>query len=370
MKRLFYSILFLLSGFLCSAQQSNHWNFGLYSSLDFSSGTRQLGLNSAMYAPEGTASISDNSGTLQFYTNGVDVWNRNNNVMPNGINLQGKLDVAQGVIALPAPGNNSRYYIFTVDPTIRALVTGLKYSIVEMSLNGGLGDVTTKNAHIYEGTTEHLTAIKHYNKADIWVMMMEQSFQKLRAYRLTSSGVSATPVFSSVGVPVTSNTAIKGCMKFSQDGRKLAVAVGTHGFILYDFNNSTGVASNPMLIPAPNATRPVYGLEFSPNGEFLYVSDTEKLYQYNITSGVAATIAASLYVIDTGTPHSIQLGPDDKIYVAYNNDIYLRVINWPNNARSGCNFAWFILPQFASSLKGLPQYLTDYKYKPLPAFTF
>lgn len=95
-----------------------------------------------MTSVEGCASVADRStGTLLFYTNGIEVWNAQNQIMPNGTGLLSgaSQSASQGVIIVPQPGSVSRYFLFTVDEEFNNGANGFRYSIVDMSLDGGNG---------------------------------------------------------------------------------------------------------------------------------------------------------------------------------------------------------------------------------------
>jgi gliding motility-associated-like protein len=114
------------------------------------------------------------------------------------------------------------------------------------------------------------------------------------------------------------------------------------------------------------------GVEFSPNSTKVYFAAQQinttnwAVYQYDLC---ASNVAASQVTI-SNNPYedvrSLQLAPDDKIYVARWNgfgpgyDMALALINDPNVAGTGCNYtdsaiylggrmSWFGLPGFAAS---------------------
>src|SRR6187399_1695349 len=168
MKKILY-LLFPVFANICSGQgEANHWYFGDHAGLDFSSGSPVVDLNSAMYTDEGCASISDASGLLQFYTDGISVYNRNHVLMTNGNNLNGSSTASQSAMIAKQPGSVSTYYIFTTDGV--GGPKGLCYSIVDMALQGGLGEVVTKNVQLVTPVCEQLTATFHANGNDIWVV--------------------------------------------------------------------------------------------------------------------------------------------------------------------------------------------------------
>src|ERR1700754_4994909 len=87
------------------AQQGNQWYFGRFAGLSFSS-IPPVGVGGGQVNTlEGTSCISDENGTLLFYTNGVLVYNRNHELMPNGIGLKGHVSSFQNSVIVPTPGN-------------------------------------------------------------------------------------------------------------------------------------------------------------------------------------------------------------------------------------------------------------------------
>ena len=136
---------------------------------------------SAMDASEGSSSIADScTGDLLFYTEGINVWNKNNSIMPNGSGLMGGISSIQPAIIIPSRSNANQYYVFTTNHT-----TGFRYSIVDMSLAGGLGDVLTgsKNTLLDASTSEGVTATMHSNCKDIWVVSHDKTLQEFRVNR-------------------------------------------------------------------------------------------------------------------------------------------------------------------------------------------
>lgn len=104
---------------------------------------------------ESSASVSDSTGDLLFYVGSPTnfgnqqawihkVWNRNHQMMPNGDSLLGQTSVTQGSIIIPDVINPNYYYIFHIGWVIG---TGrfLFYSTIDISANGGTGEVIMKN---------------------------------------------------------------------------------------------------------------------------------------------------------------------------------------------------------------------------------
>src|SRR4030095_11967101 len=103
--------LFIFLGTSCFAQkETNKWLFGLNAGLDFNSGNPVSLSGGQCYTSEGSASISDTSGNLLFYTDGITVWNTNNVMMTNGDGLFGGVSSTQSALIVHMPGEDSLYY--------------------------------------------------------------------------------------------------------------------------------------------------------------------------------------------------------------------------------------------------------------------
>src|SRR5699024_1055450 len=123
---------------------------------------------------EGSSSISDKDGYLLFYTDGITIYNANHEVMQNGTGLFGHTSTTQSALIVPQPNHPKIYYLFTLDaqagffydddydPTVS---TGLSYSVIDMTLDGGLGGVlpNQKNIILETPMTEKITTTYHSN---------------------------------------------------------------------------------------------------------------------------------------------------------------------------------------------------------------
>ncbi|MDC6390943.1 PKD domain-containing protein, partial [Maribacter sp. PR1] len=388
MKKLTYIVLVLSVFFKVHAQkEAAIWYFGENAGLDFNSGAPVALLDGQIRTQEGCSVISDFNGNLLFYTDGVTVWDRTHTPMPNGTGLNGHPSSTQSGIIVPSPGNPDIYYVFTVDEL--ADTEGLQYSIVDLTLNGGLGDITTKNVLLETPVLEKLTAVVHANGTDIWVVAHRDQGNEFIAYLVTNAGVSATPVVSAIGFDATEMAHVGGYLKFSPDGRFLASAAYEGNYLqLFRFDNATGVISDFLefesFYQAIAGTRIMgnYGLEFSSDSSKLYVQSTiyfrypdreSRIYQFDLTNYDAAAIEASATLI-VNQPLEIgalQLAIDGRIYAAQFEATYLGVIPNPNVAGVGAGYI-----QNGASLGirrsrlGLPPFIQTYFIVGLKASNF
>ncbi|KGO92771.1 T9SS C-terminal target domain-containing protein [Flavobacterium subsaxonicum] len=375
---------------LWTGQQANNWYFGFSNGISFNTGQPQFLTGGQTTVMEGTANISDAEGNLLFYASNGTVWNKNNVVMQNGSNiLSGSQSSTQSGIIIPKPGTDSVYYLFNID-----IHNGLVYSEIDMALDNGLGAVTAvKNVVLADDArVEKITAVYHADKEQIWLISHRAHNNQFIAYLISDEGIAA-PVTSAAGYSYTTDTPFEGAyvqegpagqLKASPDGSKLAAAqmagelwgfsIINGMFEVFDFDNTTGVVSNPVEITVANS---VYGLEFSPNSKYLYVLDnqymptsgalgttTEKMYQYDLTAGTPSAIAASATMIGQYFSRymcAMQLGPDGKVYTmnSKNQNVMVAISN-PNNAGIAANLqANALVVEDADSI-GMPTFNQSY----------
>ena len=105
----FLIIFLFITNFLFSQGEANIWYFGHQAGLDFNSGSPVALTNSKMVTDEGSASISDASGKLLFYTDGTAVWNSLHDTMQNGFDLYGDPSSTQSAVIIQKPGSSTIY---------------------------------------------------------------------------------------------------------------------------------------------------------------------------------------------------------------------------------------------------------------------
>lgn len=340
MKRLFFILLLFLAGVACFGQKEfNIWYFATEAGIDFNSGSPVVLTDGKLNQAQGCASICDSSGNILFYTGGITVFDASHDTMMNGDGLHGGFSSTHSATIVPKPGSCDIYYIFTNEHECNS--NGLKYSEVDMSLNGGLGAVTAKNIPLYTPAAEKAAAVKHANGIDYWLVAHECLSDTFLVYLITSAGISPAPIKTGIGTVLTSDG--HGQLKFSRDGSKLANAFQVLDTVdLFDFDKSTGTISNAISLGLPIGQ--AYGVEFSPDQSKLYVSQIGILdiYQFDLMAGNEAAINASITLIGNtggaGRPGVQQLGPDNKIYIGKYGNGYLAVINDPDSLGAACNF--------------------------------
>jgi gliding motility-associated-like protein len=364
----------LLATLGLAQKEANYWYFGNNAGMHFTSGSPSVLSNGALVTWEGCATVSDKNGNLRFYTNGVTVWNRNHQVMTNGTGLLGHISTSQSALIVPNPLDQNIYYIFTAD--YQGNSNGFRYSVVNMTLSGGLGAVTSKNNFLATPVSEKITGAKHQNHVDYWVVTHGWQNDLFYAYKVTGGGVSPSPVVSAVGSmhDGQSSNAI-GCMRISANGRKLAVALRDTFVEVFDFDRSTGKLSNPIQLYAAGSSYH-YGVEFNMDGTLLYVSTLshQRIYQYDLTKGSQAAIQASqtqVGMTSASSAGTLQMAPDGKIYMAQWFGPYIGAIEYPDVVGTGSsyvdqavylngNLCYLGLPNFINTIFYVPHVTSEF----------
>jgi gliding motility-associated-like protein len=358
---------------VCHAQRENNiWYFGNKAGLDFNSGNPVNLTDGQIFTIEGCAAISNISGQLLFYTDGRKVWNRNHQIMANGSGLRGHASSTQSAIIVPKPNSNTIYYIFTTSE--RADSNGICYSEVDITLNGGLGDVNAnKNIQLFAPTCEKICAVKNLTDGTYWVVTHGYENNTFLAFKIDSAGVSTSPVISNVGTFVGSinpleDYNVQGYLKFSSSGSKL-VCVNTYINVeLFDFDIQTGQINNPIIVNRASQHRYCYGAEFSPSGNILYLSSSLSssieqniIYQYNLLSSNISASETRINATNARGVGALQLASNCKIYIANSSTTLgnrsLYVINNPDILGVNCDFQSSNVPLSGKCWVGLPQFI-------------
>ncbi len=362
--------LLLLSGIL-SAQRADNWVFGLKAVLSFTTGQPASTQLSSMNQSEGSTSISDVNGQLLFYSDGMSVWCADHTLMPNGTGLFGHASSTQSGMIIPFQDDSKRYYLFTTD--YQWGTNGLCYSVINMTLNNGKGDVESKNTQLTPYVREKITSVNHCNGKDTWVITRDYRNGDFMAFLVTAAGIQTPVITASL-----STASVLGYLKASPDGTRIADAKWYSGLELFDFNSTTGLVNNNKTIMTYSNLFS-YGVEFSPDSKKLYTTCyrdnfplSSVFYNYilqfsNLDSSVPV-IQSTLTWLDSaiannyGVFNALQLAPDGKIYVSIFNSTKLSVINNPDQVGSACQYSRSgpLLMTGSSSRFGLPDFNQSY----------
>ena len=368
-KIIFFFLIFY--GEISGQGINNRWVFG-YSccagnfgatDLDFSSGAVNIILKQRyMNFLETNGIISDGNGDLLFVSNGIYVANALDDTMQNGAGINPSaytttmathgLALPQGNLVIPFPGDSTKYYLFheTIDYLNNINVAlHLYYSVIDITLNGGLGAVIQKNMILLNDSLipGRLTACKHSNGRDWWLVAHQYNSGMVYKYLITPQGISG-PMMQDL---LTTRDIWFGQALFSRLGDKFAYYEPYGDLDIFDFDRCTGNFTNFVHIDL-NDSAFAGGAAFSASGRYLYLSSVNYIYQFDM---LASNIDSSKVVVGIYDGYREQgfyqnfylsaLAPDGKIYInCGDGSKYFHVINSPDSSGLACDFVQRGLP--------------------------
>lgn len=344
--------LFLLSVIVLfsSAQQANYWYFGNQAGLNFNTNPPTPLSNGLTGNVDNTSAISDLNGNLLFYTDGVSVRAANGSIMPNGSGLIGHQSAGQCAVIVPMPCAQGKYIIFHV--TEYSNPGYLNYSVVDMALNGGSGDVVSgqKNVSLGSGWTEKLCAYYVPSGGFYWLLTHKWNSDEFVAFKIDANSIATTSVSSHIGSTLNCGSYggvhdAMGQLTISSDGSTIINALTCQDkFEIFKFNLNTGLLSNFISLSGNGGN--AWGTAFSPDSKKIYVNALfgQSIWQYDLSNYNQMAIASSQYTVATvGTTGYnfgyMELGPNNKLYITKSNSSFLSTVDNPNVPGSGCNFA-------------------------------
>jgi hypothetical protein len=315
---------------------------------------------------ETQATISDASGNFLFASNGCWIMDATGDTMLNGKGLNPGafansyctnttgLPMPGANLIIPFPGDSNKYVLFhqVGNFNFNLLSTEVYYTVVDMTLNGGLGGVVAnqKNIVAFQGYLSWgLAACKHANGRDWWILAEEDASDTIYKVLFTPNGVSsvATQV---VNMPIPSYDNA-GEPTFSPDGTKFAYTSayggggGYYDTRLFSFDRCTGMLDSLDYTIHYNGMG--FGIAFSSNSKYLYSSSFGKIYQLdtdapniNSTDTLVAAFDGYCYPCQTCCTDFwlMYLAANGKIYITSGNyTIDLGIINFPDSADTACN---------------------------------
>lgn len=338
----------MLPLFFFSQGENDNWYFGKLGAINFSTSTpvvintSQMG--SAQYISEACGTVSDSNGKLLFYTDGINVWNRNNQIMDNGANLSGHSSTQQLVI-IKSLSNPNQYYIFIGGQF--NFGNFIKYSIVDMSLGASvsgqpLGRVLDNYKNILvtdnngNGFLSEAITVVPSSYGTMWLLIPND--QSLYAYNISSQGFNnGNPVISALNFPFSLSNqvyGVKASPKLNSNNsfsHYLCISAwsGFPDFVnkVYSFNYNTGKITTDFALQINSLSS--YSPEFNLDSSILYLG-RENLYAVDLLSATPTNINYMQLASLNYACGTIQRNKYGDIYVSIANSQYLSKILNPN----------------------------------------
>jgi len=338
---------------VCSANgqgEANHW-FTSRFHLDFNHFPVKVSPSEIPNDKNRYVSISDSKGNLLFVTDQEVVYDKDLKPMPNGsTGLDYHYGYGNGSTAtiIPQPGS-SLYYIFL--PAENADL--IDYVIIDLSKNGGLGDVVQTARHLPFST--HGTAATG-NCDAFWVVTIQNKTQigerkhLILGYKIDRFGLDVKPDTLNIKEFDTYFG-----LRFSPNGKKVVFRsdAGNNGSAIYnivlcDFDSFTGKLSSPKKLLEFQG---FCEYEFSPDNSKIYISVEDfiheefGLYQFNLNEEDSDEIEQSKIQLFEGSKElfidGLALNPVGQILCRQGSSIgsgKTGIIKYPNNEGVECGF--------------------------------
>ncbi len=387
---LIVALLLLLSFQLYSQpiKRTNIWHFGRDAGVDFNSGEPVALYDGKLNSVGGVITMSDTNGSLLYYTTGRRLRNRKHDLISSSFGPNWTQ-----MISFPAIGSNHLYYVFGVpsyNPPLSYYNTS--YTIIDMTMNGGLGGVSGTHTYLDAAwdASEKITATKHKNKQDIWVVTRKYTENKYASFLVNENGVNTVPVLSPASDWQPPLYHAAGQMKISYDKEYLINCTEGHDYVginsnteVCKFNDESGELNYMYSFDFNDPNKPgdyePFGVEFSPDSKLLYITfnagQSSLIYQFDVqyiedsALFVQSAILIRAMLEDAPDRSGLQLASDGKIYVAiwketpYTNH-YLGIIHKPWEQGVDCQFdstGVYLYPGYCEA--ALPSFLLDDLYR-------
>jgi hypothetical protein len=316
------------------SKRANVWHMSEGIQVDFNCTPPCQTLFSSSFKCSSSSCICDKNGNLKFYTDNESIWNQDHRIIENGTGLYSCKYSIEGSVIIPLTTNPYQYFLVTCDnyryppdvylpPTTCADINPVKnilcLHLIDMGANNGQGTVLWKNKVIYNGhVDEMLTAVKHANAKDTWLLTYDFDIKRFVSLLLTDCGIQDTVISEDMGFHVAGGLSP---ITFSPKGDVFHIRsdLPEAGNMIGHFNTATGEASNSFFFRGDT-----FRGCFSTDSRYLYSNTigTLNIPRYDLalkdTSEIYNKMQTASGVLSTGFNSSLQNGPDGKIYYTFN----------------------------------------------------
>ncbi|GAL86085.1 hypothetical protein MYP_3314 [Sporocytophaga myxococcoides] len=309
---------------------------GNFSTNGFQVTKTNISSGSSMGDSEGIAHVEDKNGNIIIWVNASGVYDKSGTLMPGSIGIAAHPSSTEIGIC-PVPSDTNKFYIIYNSQ----LCSGLYYSIVDMRLRGGLGEVVALNKQLDLGNNfaEGLEIIRIPCTNKYWLIIY-QCYTGFKRFLIDETGIHSSVLIHSFD---SGNHGGRGELDY-HDGKLGYAMTFTNKAFFADFDPVSGTLTKPLEINFP-ASNGMYGLEFSPDASIAFLTDWDNkdfsgnvngpnLFRYNFTTATIDSYAIKNNGADCGSNDvrglgQIELGSDGKLYIPHMGGCQISVIENP-----------------------------------------
>lgn len=305
--------------------------------MDFTSDPPSL-ITSNIYSFESLAHAEDQNGSILFWVNSDGVYDSNFDIM-RGSNVMFANSSSAEMNICPIPGEPLKYYVIYNAETCSSLY----YSIVDMSLNNGLGGIEITNELLIEGSYSEGLEVVNIPCSGDYRLLANECYEGFVSFEITEEGFGEQVLlyaFDSGG-----EYDGRGELDYHNGRIGQAFAYSDKTF-LADYSIADNTITNPVELTETWGCGPFdfisgsYGIDFSLTGNKAYITNWFSCLNLNDLTPIPN--ALMVYDFETGEKSfinaysslgQVELGPDGKLYIAanYSWDYDLLVIEDPDS---------------------------------------
>jgi hypothetical protein len=281
------------------------------------------GIPDAGGVAEAIAHYENSAGDIIFWINSNGVYDRNDSLMSGSVGILTNSSATEVTIC-PKPNNPNKYYIIYNTET----ASPLYYSVVDMDLNGGLGNVTNLNIPISnDAYAEGLEIVRIPSTCEYWLLAYKYDVGFVR-FNINADNINNETLIYEFTNPAGYDG--RGELDY-YNGKMGACFAFSNTVFLANFDATEGTISNPIVLNDAAFNNAPYGLEFSPDATKAYFSLwyssflPKYLYQYDFV-----TNQYTGFNLANNNFGQIEMGPDGKLYVIHDTSTGITVIDNAN----------------------------------------
>ncbi len=300
--------------------ENSNWYFGQGLSLNFDNGMVQGGVSSLSATGINQPTImSDANGNVICYSDGNKIFNGANTQIHDFVT-----STPENLI-VPNPADLNQFYIF------RSGSTGLNYSVIDMTLNGGVGGIGAQEDIPLGEFNSQLVCATMDNGNGFWLIAADnqngsqEDMVNIQVYAITTNGIAYGDMEGQTYILAHQYASLDD-MRIAPDCSKIAIAYKGHFLVLVRFDNVLGTLYDLLTLPlnAPGSWQAdgIDQWEFSGDASFIYnLADHVQVTRYNLLAWNINQIFNSHDTIVASDPvfgfywTDLKLAIDGKIYL-------------------------------------------------------